>query len=105
MKAIAGTMPGNMVANEVAGLNAAGPITAGYGIASPLRRYLAMFRGELVSVAVFSLVTNLLMLAPTLYMLQLYDRVLISKNELTLYAITLITCLLFLVTAFSEWMR
>ena len=98
-------MPGNMVANEVAGLNAAGPITAGYGIASPLRRYLAMFRGELVSVAVFSLVTNLLMLAPTLYMLQLYDRVLISKNELTLYAITLITCLLFLVTAFSEWMR
>ena len=66
---------------------------------------MAMFRGELVSVAVFSLVTNLLMLAPTLYMLQLYDRVLISKNELTLYAVTLITCLLFLVMAFSEWMR
>ena len=93
-------MPGNTVANEVAGLN-----TAGYGIASPLRRYLAMFRGELISVAVFSLVTNLLMLAPTLYMLQLYDRVLSSKNELTLYAVTLITCLLFLVMAFSEWMR
>ena len=100
-------MPSNTVANEVAdaGASAAGISTAGYGIASPLRRYLSLFRGELVSVAVFSLVTNLLMLAPTLYMLQLYDRVLISKNELTLYAITLITCLLFLVMAFSEWMR
>jgi len=56
-------------------------------------------------VAMFSLATNVLMLAPTLYMLQLYDRVLISKNELTLYAITLITCFLFLVMAFCEWMR
>lgn len=71
----------------------------------PLRRYLAVFRGEFTSIAVYSLVTNLLMLAPTLYMLQLYDRVLISRNELTLYAITLITCFLFLVMAFSEWMR
>lgn len=70
-----------------------------------LRSYLTLFKEEIVSVGVLSLVTNLLMLAPTLYMLQLYDRVLISKNELTLYAITLITCLLFLVIAFSEWMR
>jgi len=70
-----------------------------------LRRYLVMFKNEFVSVAIFSLVTNILMLAPTLYMLQLYDRVFISKNELTLSAVTLITCFLFLVMAFSEWMR
>ncbi|MGZ8252099.1 MAG: type I secretion system permease/ATPase [Methylophilaceae bacterium] len=71
----------------------------------PLRKYLALFKGDLMVVAMFSLATNVLMLAPTLYMLQLYDRVLISKNELTLYAITLITCFLFLVMAFCEWMR
>jgi len=68
-------------------------------------RYLALFKREFLVIAVFSLISNLLMLAPTLYMLQLYDRVLISKNELTLYAVTLITCLLLAFMAFSEWMR
>ncbi len=72
---------------------------------SSLNGYLALFKNELLSVGVFSMVTNLMMLAPTLYLLQLYDRVLLSKNELTLYAITLITCFFFLVMAFSEWMR
>ncbi|PKO25958.1 MAG: type I secretion system permease/ATPase [Betaproteobacteria bacterium HGW-Betaproteobacteria-8] len=70
-----------------------------------LNGYFALFRNELMSVGVFSLVTNLMMLAPTLYLLQLYDRVLLSQNELTLYAITLITCFFLLVMAFSEWMR
>ena len=70
-----------------------------------LNGYFAWFRNELLSVGVFSLATNLMMLAPTLYLLQLYDRVLLSQNELTLYAITLITCFFFLVMAFSEWMR
>ncbi|MDP2247514.1 MAG: ABC transporter transmembrane domain-containing protein, partial [Nitrosomonadales bacterium] len=70
-----------------------------------LTGYFALFRSELLSVGLFSMVTNLMMLAPTLYLLQLYDRVLLSKNELTLYAITLITCFFFLVMAFSEWMR
>lgn len=70
-----------------------------------LTGYLALFRNELLSVGFFSLVTNLMMLAPTLYLLQLYDRVLLSQNKLTLYAITLITCFFFLVMAFSEWMR
>ena len=35
---------------------------------------------------------NLLMLTPTLYMLQVYDRVLISHSELTLVAVSLIAC-------------
>ncbi|MCB5187939.1 type I secretion system permease/ATPase [Methylobacillus caricis] len=70
-----------------------------------MRGYLPLFRSELLSVAIFSMVTNLMMLAPTLYLLQLYDRVMLSKNELTLYAITLITCFFFVVMAFSEWVR
>ncbi len=67
--------------------------------------YLRQFKSELAGVAIFSLVSNLLMLTPTLYMLQLYDRVLISKNALSLYAITLISVALFMVMAFCEWMR
>lgn len=70
-----------------------------------LARYLALFKREFWVIGIFSLVSNLLMLTPTLYMLQLYDRVLISKNELTLYAVTMITCLLLAFMAFSEWMR
>jgi ABC-type protease/lipase transport system fused ATPase/permease subunit len=42
-------------------------------------------------VGVFSLVANVLMLTPTLYMLQVYDRVLTSRSELTLLAVSLIT--------------
>lgn len=70
-----------------------------------LGKYFALFKTEFFSVTIFSIGTNLLMLVPTLYMLQLYDRVLTGKNELTLYALTLITCFLFLVMAFCEWMR
>lgn len=51
------------------------------------------------------MVANLLMLTPTLYMLQVFDRVLISRSELTLLALTLIMLFLFGVMAFAEWAR
>ncbi len=70
-----------------------------------LRQYLALFRTEFLLVGLLSLVTNLMMLAPTLYMLQLYDRVMQSRNELTLLAVTLITCFFLLTMAFAEWLR
>ena len=63
------------------------------------------FRREFYAVGVFSMVANVLMLAPTLYMLQVYDRVLVSQSELTLLAMSLITLFLLAVMAFSEWMR
>ncbi|MBU3738723.1 MAG: type I secretion system permease/ATPase [Rhodoferax sp.] len=68
-------------------------------------RVLGSFRRELLIVGIFSMVANLLMLAPTLYMLQVYDRVLASQSELTLLALSLITLFLFAVMAFAEWMR
>ena len=71
----------------------------------PLRRDLALFRNEFLLIGLLSLVTNLMMLAPTLYMLQLYDRVMQSRNELTLLAVTMITCFFLLVMAFSDWLR
>jgi ATP-binding cassette subfamily C exporter for protease/lipase len=72
---------------------------------SELTSILWSFRREFLVVGFFSMVANLLMLAPTLYMLQVYDRVLLSQSELTLLAISLITLFFFGVMAFSEWMR
>ena len=60
---------------------------------------------QFVVAAVFSIVTNLLMLAPTVYMLQVYDRVLISRSELTLVFISVITVYLFAMSALAEWLR
>jgi ATP-binding cassette subfamily C exporter for protease/lipase len=42
------------------------------------------------TVGVFSAISNLLMLVPSLYMLQVYDRVLQSRNEITLAMLTLL---------------
>jgi ATP-binding cassette, subfamily C, bacterial exporter for protease/lipase len=54
---------------------------------------------------IFSFFNNLLMLAPTIYMLQIFDRILISQNKLTLIAITSIIFYLFFLIACSEWLR
>ena len=72
---------------------------------SELTQVLWSFRREFFMVGIFSMVANVLMLAPTLYMLQVYDRVLMSRSELTLVAMSLVTLFFFGVMAFSEWMR
>jgi ATP-binding cassette subfamily C exporter for protease/lipase len=72
---------------------------------SELGRALWGFRRELLLVGLLSFLTNLLMLAPTVYMLQIFDRVLASQSELTLLAVSMITLLLFLALALSEWLR
>ena len=52
---------------------------------------------QAVAVAfVFSALVNLLMLTAPLYMLQVYDRVLVSRSEETLLALTLLVAFLFL---------
>jgi ATP-binding cassette subfamily C exporter for protease/lipase len=51
---------------------------------------LLLFKGAFRTVGVFSAIINLLMLAPSLYMLQVYDRVLQSRNEVTLLMLTLL---------------
>ncbi|HRO57436.1 MAG TPA: type I secretion system permease/ATPase, partial [Nitrosomonas europaea] len=49
-----------------------------------LAQVLVSFRRAFNTVGVFSAVINVLMLTPALYMLQLYDSVLFSRNEMTL---------------------
>lgn len=80
-------------------------MTPGFFERSELTRAMWFFRREFVVVGIFSMVANVLMLAPTLYMLQVFDRVLASRSELTLLAMSLITLFLFCVMAFAEWMR
>ena len=63
------------------------------------------FRTEFILVGVLSALANLLMLTPTIYMLQVYDRVMVSQNELTLIAVSLIALALFGVIAVAEWAR
>ena len=72
---------------------------------SELTATLWAFRREFLIVGILSFLSNLLMLAPTIYMLQIYDRVLVSQSELTLVAVSLITLFLFGVMACSEWLR
>jgi ATP-binding cassette subfamily C exporter for protease/lipase len=63
------------------------------------------FRKEFAFVGALSALANLLMLTPTLYMLQVYDRVMVSQNELTLVAVSLIALALFGLMAMAEWAR
>ena len=72
---------------------------------SELTQALWSFRREFAMVGLFSMLANLLLLSPTMYMLQVFDRVMASQNELTLLMMSLITLFLFMVMAFSEWMR
>lgn len=72
---------------------------------SRLGKVLYEFRREFVWVGVFSLIANVLMLTPTVYMLQVYDRVLKSQNELTLAVVTVIMIALFAVMAVAELLR
>ena len=59
----------------------------------------------MVSAGIFSLFLNLLMLVPTIYMLQIYDRVLSTGSVPTLLLLTLITTFLFIVFGGLEWLR
>lgn len=66
---------------------------------------LAGFRGAFRSVGVFSAIINLLMLVPSLYMLQVYDRVMASRNETTLLMLTLMVLGAYLLMNGLEFVR
>jgi len=55
-----------------------------------IAQVLTSFKKTFRNIGVFSAVINMLMLMPAIYMLQLYDSVLTSRNEMTLLMLTLI---------------
>jgi len=72
---------------------------------SPVKLALLRFKKEALWIAIFGLFSNLLMLTPTLYMMQVFDRVMLSNSEYTLAALSLLALLLFLVMGFADWAR
>ncbi|MDR2364662.1 MAG: ATP-binding cassette domain-containing protein, partial [Zoogloeaceae bacterium] len=78
---------------------------SGFSRRSELNRFLWNFRREIASVFCFTALINVLMLTPTLYMLQVFDRVLVSQSEFTLFAVTLMLLFFLGVMSFSEWVR
>jgi ATP-binding cassette subfamily C exporter for protease/lipase len=72
---------------------------------SPLFKVLLEMRPAWTAVFVFSAVINLLMLGPTVYMMQVSDRVMTSRNMTTLLVLSLLALLIFAVMGTLEWAR
>lgn len=72
---------------------------------SELAQIMLTFRQVFYRLAGFSAVINLLMLLPSIYMLQIYDRVLHSRNETTLLMLTLMVVGLYGLMALLELVR
>ena len=70
-----------------------------------LKKVLFSFRHIFQTIGVFSFFINLLMLAPTFYMLQVYDRVIPSRNETTLVMISLLLVLFYFYSSVLDWLR
>ncbi|MDR1424103.1 MAG: type I secretion system permease/ATPase [Azoarcus sp.] len=70
-----------------------------------LRCVLWSFRREFVFAMGVTALVNVLMLAPTIYMLQVFDRVMVSYSAYTLYAVTLVLFFFLAMMSFSEWVR
>lgn len=66
---------------------------------------LRSFKGTFITVGTFSAITNLLALVPSIYMLQVYDRVLASRNEITLLMLTLMMLGAYVLMSSLEVMR
>jgi PrtD family type I secretion system ABC transporter len=85
-------------------MNAVGGVAiedSGDPVASGLRASIR----RLVGVAVFSGVINLLMLSGSLYMLQVYDRVIPSRNVATLVGLSLIVLVAYLLQGYFDALR
>lgn len=72
---------------------------------SELKKALKGSKESFYSVGFVSMFVNLLMLVPSIYMLQLYDRVLASRSEYTLLMLTVITVILFAMLGSLELLR
>jgi PrtD family type I secretion system ABC transporter len=70
-----------------------------------VRNFISHFRAYFVHAGLFSLVINLLLLVPPLYMLQVFDRVITSRSEETLLLLTIAAVAALLVMALLEVLR
>lgn len=66
---------------------------------------LLKFKKTFHSVGIFTACINLLMLVPSVYMMQVYDRVLASQNDFTLYMLSILTLGLYALMSVLEHIR
>jgi PrtD family type I secretion system ABC transporter len=88
-------MPSFSLRNPIASVDADDPVAVG----------LRQCARRLVGVAGFSGVVNVLMLSGSLYMLQVYDRVIPSRNIATLLGLSLMVLVAYLVQGYFEALR
>lgn len=72
---------------------------------SPFQKALATYRTIILATVTFSIAINVLMFVSPLYMLQVYDRVLHSRSEMTLMMLTLIALAMLAFLSLLEWIR
>jgi PrtD family type I secretion system ABC transporter len=70
-----------------------------------VREFILRFKPFFVHAGLFSLVINLLMLVPPLYMLQVFDRVISSRHEETLVLLSVAAVAALLMMAFLDILR
>lgn len=70
-----------------------------------LQQVLTKLRHNFYAAGAFSFFVNALMLVPSIYMLQVYDRVLASRNEMTLWLLTALMLGLYVLLSALEWVR
>jgi ATP-binding cassette subfamily C exporter for protease/lipase len=72
-----------------------------WGVANLLLSYKPI----LIKAWLFGLIANTLSLAPALYMLEVYDRVINSRSLVTLLMLTIVVICVYFVMEFLEWVR
>ena len=70
------------------------PKQAGMGAGSPIYAIMREMKGALALLFAVGFIVNLLQLTGSVYMMQVYDRVLACQSEATLLALTLISLFL-----------
>lgn len=73
--------------------------------ATELRQEIAALKPFFLRATGFSLISSLLVLAPSGYMLEVYDRVVNSRNYMTLVMLTLLVIAAYVLMEVLEWVR
>lgn len=72
---------------------------------SEVWKTLSSYKSVFFGIGITSFVINLLFLVPSIYMLQVYDRVLTSRSYITLATVTVIMLFMYLVLGLLDWTR
>src|SRR5689334_21361194 len=83
----------------------AAPVAKTAGAPNELAGALAACKSALIGIAVFSGMSNILMLTGSFFMLEVYDRVLPSRSVPTLVALTVLAITLFIAMGVLDFIR